>query len=138
MNHAPNLTRFRRTLLLVCILMWASAFCLSHIPLPQLPPLPGKDKSLHFIGFACLASILLLTLVAHGRGHDQKLLRRSAITLMVTAVYGAIDEITQPLVNRHGAGDDWLADVAGSVAAVIVWGIVLSVMGRRKKPKTPP
>ncbi len=138
MNHTPNLTRFRRTLLLMCILMWVSAFCLSHIPLPQLPDLPGKDKGLHFIGFACLASILLLTLMAHGRGHDQKLLRRCAITLLVTAVYGAIDELTQPLVKRHGTVDDWLADVAGSVAAVIVWGIVLSVLGKKKKPKTQP
>jgi VanZ family protein len=138
MNHAPNLAGFRRSLLLVCILMWASAFCLSHIPLERLPALPGKDKSLHFIGFACLGSILLLTLVAHSRRHDHKLLRLSAITLVVTAVYGAIDEMTQPLVRRYGALDDWLADVAGSVAAVVIWGIVLSVMGRKKKPKTQP
>jgi VanZ family protein len=45
----------------------------------------------------------------------------------VMVVYGACDEVTQPIVGRNCSIFDWLADIAGTVLAmalieVVRWG----------------
>ena len=41
---------------------------------------------------------------------------RAAIIILI---YAALDEITQPLVNRYASIIDWLADAAGMGVAIL-------------------
>ena len=54
--------------------------------------------------------------------------------------YAALDEMTQPLVNRYAAFDDWLGDVVGAAGAVMVlelgqWlGARFASVGKGRQP----
>lgn len=99
----------RRTCLLACIVVWTTEAVLTHIPLPKLPEAVPGDKTLHVIAYTAIASTLLLALWAYGRPLGRRLL----VALLVLAVYGAVDELTQPWGNRHASWLDWLADMGG-------------------------
>ena len=122
------LHRARRTVLIGCIAAWAGAFIATHIPAERLPQIGAGDRLLHALGFFVLGSFFLLTLAAHG----VRSARRAVLVICVLAVYAALDEVTQELVNRYASLDDWLADVVGAVAAVILWEILLRVLAARK------
>ncbi len=106
----------RRLCLLACIAVWTTEAVLTHIPLPTLPPVVPGDKTLHVVAYFVLGSVFLVTLSAYALG----LWRRLTIALAVLAVYAALDELTQPLVNRHASTRDWLADVVGVGIACIL------------------
>ena len=117
MNHSRIiLQRHKHLMLSVCVILWGLAFIVSHIPADRLPETHVSDKSLHFVGFFGLSSVLLLTLT----GYNVLRLRRVVAAICITAGYAAFDEATQALVNRQAAFGDWLADVCGAVLAVIV------------------
>ncbi len=116
---SPDTIRFTRLALAV---VWLTAFAATHVPGTHMPALYAGDELLHFIGFFCLASILMLGLFLRGRQRR----RRVVTALVVMVLYGALDELTQPLVNRGAAWGDWLADVGGAVAAVLVWELALA------------
>jgi VanZ family protein len=40
------------------------------------------------------------------------------LVIGICLLYGAIDELTQPLVGRFCSFDDWLADASGAIAVV--------------------
>ena len=50
--------------------------------------------------------------------------------IAVAILYGAFDEITQPLVNRHAAWRDWLADVLGALAAIVIFEAISALRKR--------
>jgi VanZ family protein len=109
----------RRTLLLACIVLWLGAAAATHTPAPRLPPLHTSDKVLHAGGYFVLGMAFLLTLRAYGwRGRWCIL-----IAVPVLLAYGALDELTQPWVNRCAAWDDWLADGAGAALAGSAFGM---------------
>jgi VanZ family protein len=108
-----------------CIILWVCAFVVSHFPLEKLPEMPTSDKTLHFAGFFILGAVLLLTLRIYRKARR----RRIAFTAISTIVYAAMDEITQPLVNRHADMADFAVDVAGVVAAIVVCESVLRLIG---------
>ncbi|MCK4277300.1 MAG: VanZ family protein [Phycisphaerae bacterium] len=118
-HHSPPARLRRRILLAGCISLWVGAFVVTHIPASQLPSIHVSDRTLHAVGFFALASIFGWTLRAHG--HQR--LRRVLLVLVLMTIYAAVDELTQPLVNRYAAWSDWFADVLGAVAAVLVWEI---------------
>lgn len=120
-SPAPASPRLRRLALLTCIGVWLTEAVFTHIPLPTLPPTVPSDKTLHVVAYFVLGSVFLLTLRAYALG----LWRRLAIALPVLAVYGALDELTQPLVNRHASVYDWLADAAGVLLAIAVHAVVV-------------
>jgi len=109
-------------------LTWLGAFVATHIPRGDVPPIGVSDKTLHALGYFVLATLLLLTLAARGAAR----VRRAALTAAVLAAYAAVDEITQALVNRQPAVDDWLADVLGAAAAIALWEVVLAIYARRR------
>lgn len=121
--------RRRRGLLAACITLWTTEAVLTHIPLPTLPPAAPSDKTMHFAAYFVLATSLLLTLWAYGRS----LSRRQMLTFLVMAAYGAVDELTQPLVNRHASLLDWIASAAGAAAAVAVHALVVMLHRRRRR-----
>jgi VanZ family protein len=87
---------------------WITIFALTHVPV-TIPKRGPGDKTIHFVVYAILGVLLWLSIKP----------RRWMIPAMVgmLMVYGAIDELTQPLVGRSCEFNDWLADSAGAVVA---------------------
>jgi len=110
---APVLHRMRRVLLVVCIATWVSAFVLTHTPRQKLPQIARGGTPSHLLGFFALGCMFYFTLAAHG----VRLRKRAILVAAALAVYGAFDEITQPLATRNADLYDWFADVIGAVAA---------------------
>ena len=88
---------------------------LSLRPLASLPPVPGTDKTHHFIAYAAL---MLPTAI---RKPKNWLL----ITLLFAICGGGI-ELVQPYVNRYGEVKDMVANVAGLGCGLIVAKILRS------------
>lgn len=110
----------------VATLLWLGsflgAFTLTHLPPPPEPrPHLIGDKAAHFAGFAGLGAISGWRFAGRGRS------RRGRLYLLLfagLALYGAVDEWTQPLVGRTCELGDWLADIGGAVpglVAVALW-----------------
>jgi VanZ family protein len=129
---------------------WVLVAIITHIP-PFVPPveiepepLIGKDKIAHFFGYAGLA-FLLLNVFARGGSHaatdvagtgspEQSPLRTrgfrlGAVPILATvatcAVYGVIDELTQPPFGRTADPKDYVANLIGTA-----FGILLIVLLR--------
>ncbi len=95
---------------------------LSLYPLPQLPNIPGTDKSHHFIAYALLFFPIAL--------HQPRYWLR--IGFVIILLSGLI-ELIQPWVNRYG---EWL-DLLANTAGVLVGGCV-GALSRKlliKKPR---
>jgi len=132
-NPSPLPYRRRRYLVIACAIVWTAAFVVTHTPSEHLPRLHAKDVTLHLIGYFIIASLFLVTLYARGTSRH----RRAALVFLIMLTYGALDEITQPLVNRSAAFFDWVADGIGTIAAILVCELLLamSVMRRRLRAR---
>src|SRR5688572_5741349 len=136
---APTGTPFRRLRLLFWLLTaawWALIATLTHLPLGDLPYVPGSDKTHHLLAYAALALFLGFALLF-------TFPRRWWLPWGVLAVgmcYGAVDELTQPLVGRWAEFDDWIADAVGTAAGilpVLIVQRVLDVPARAQKDHPP-
>lgn len=108
----------RRILLAALIALWSAEFIGTHLPLPRLPRIPGKDKTLHLLAYFFIGILFLSTLLAY----RVKFSKAFLAMLLIFPAYAAFDEITQPLVNRYADFADWRADMTGALAAAaIVW-----------------
>ena len=110
-------------------LVWMGAFVLTHIPAGRMPRTHISDKTLHTVGYAALALALLGVLAARGVGRARQLL----IAAVALPLYAAMDELTQPLVNRHASMTDWLADLLGVAVGMIVYRACVAVLDRRRR-----
>lgn len=109
----------RRTLWTLTIAYAAFHFIMTHLPATGVPRIGVGDKFLHFASYGFMSGSLYLSLWASA----VRPLKTAGIVLIAAAIYGAIDELLQPLVGRSQEWGDWLADVAGATVAVI--GITL-------------
>jgi len=128
MIDAPVASRRVRILsALVCGTLWAGSLTATHIPPDGLPEIEHvSDKTLHMSGYVVLAVSLGFTLRFRGATA-----RRVAIVLpIVMMLYGAFDELTQPLFGRHASWGDWLADIAGGVTGAVVCDALFRIRGR--------
>ncbi len=117
----------RITLLIVLIVYWLAIFTVTHLPPSKLPQVGVNDKVEHFVGYGILGALFYLTVWAY-----RPEFRHAWLLVVVTAMcYGAIDEWLQLAVGRTCELADWLADVGGSVIAVIVLSSVRWVMWKR-------
>jgi len=117
----------RITLLIVLIVYWLAIFTVTHLPPSKLPHVGVNDKVEHFVGYGILGALFYLTVWAY-----RPEFRHAWLLVVVTAMcYGAIDEWLQLAVGRTCELADWLADVGGSVIAVIVLSSVRWVMWKR-------
>jgi len=123
--------RVRRFTLIGCVVLWLCAFTATHIPINQISLFPSSDKTLHFLGFFGLTAAFLLTLILHGL----KPKRRIIVVLVSMILYAAFDELTQPLFNRYAAWGDWLADIAGAAAAVVLLELLMVARKKLAKPQ---
>ena len=110
----------RVVLWVLCAAYWVALFTLTHLPRVPVVGEPVPDKLAHFLAYGVLAGVLYLAKWASGSPAK----RSAYFVLTVSLLYGAMDEITQPLVGRSCELYDWLADAAG---AIIVVGVFASV-----------
>jgi VanZ family protein len=105
---------------------WLCIFTATHSPQATLPQTHLGDKAEHFIAYGLLA--LLMT--AWLRYTRPQLRGATWIVLAVCVAYAAIDETTQPIVNRFADMRDFLADAIGASVGTLI-GMVLF---RSRKP----
>jgi len=117
------LSRFLPT---VCVLLWVSAFVATHVPARRVPPTQFSDKTLHAVGYFALGVAFLMAMWSRGVSSRT----RAVVAACVIPAYGALDELTQPLVNRTAAWSDWAADLVGAAAAITALEGVLWLMRR--------
>lgn len=100
---------------------WLAIFTATHWPRLDIPGgrvLLSSDKLLHFTAYMILGLLLTWSLATLPRWRRRGILgmltyRRGAMALAVigiVALYGAFDELTQPLAGRSTELLDWLAD----------------------------
>lgn len=103
---------------------WLLLLVGTHLP---WAPGPGiallSDKVLHFAGFVGLA--LLLAWMFSFRSVLTK--THAVIVVVICGLYGAMDELTQPLSGRTCDVNDWLADLAGAAAGVAMFWLVSTI-----------
>lgn len=126
----------RRSADIICGMMFAGALVVTHLPpfhLSDFPEIPQADKIMHGVGYLVLAVALAITLKFHALARR----RRVWAVLVAMALYGAFDEITQPMFSRTASWGDWLADIVGVVVAVIVCETALGIRARGRRSSAP-
>jgi VanZ family protein len=96
-----------------CVLVF-----MTHYPKPEelLGRNPPSDKTLHFLAYGVLAGLAAATLATTARGLPRGIARLAA----GLAVFGAIDEVTQPLFSRAADPLDWVYDCIGITAGLAI------------------
>jgi VanZ family protein len=108
----------QRISLAILVAYWCVLFIATHVPIPQ-PDLgvENDDKWIHAFAYGVLA--LLVATAWSLRANFGW--RQAFIVLVILAIYGALDEITQIPVNRQADVADWLFDVVGIVVGLAVF-----------------
>jgi VanZ family protein len=106
--------------LIPLVLYWPALFVLSHIPIPKMVyRAQVSDKSLHFIAYLVLVFLLWFAV-----NPDRKVNWRKAgawWVLLVVTWYGAADEVLQSFVGRSCDAMDFLSNLAGTFAGLILF-----------------
>jgi len=95
------------------LLMLAAITALSFSPLPEPPPVPGDDKTLHLVAYAALAFPVFLRRPRHWVWIG-----------LSFVVYSGVIELLQPYVNRYGEWMDLAANTAGVVCCLLLTGLI--------------
>jgi len=129
-----TLSQRQKLTIIPLLLYWPAIFIFAHIPIPELVyRAQVSDKSIHLLGYLVLIFLLWFSL-----SPDKKVSwRRAAVwlVLLVVICYSAGDEILQKYVGRKCDFKDFLADLAGALAGLILftfltfWPALLVVTG---------
>lgn len=101
---------------------------LTHIPQEMMPrtlQVRLIDKVEHIAAYGAVA---FLSLLSFRRWPGVKAM---LVLLLVGAVIGVADEVTQPWFNRSASVHDWIADVVGMSVACVVFSLIQLLQGRR-------
>ena len=112
----------------------ATIFAASSIPdLGELPGGVSPDFG-HFVGYALLGGLLAR---AFADGRAAGLTNRAAgFAWIGSAFYGATDEFHQSFVpGRTPDVNDWLVDIAGAAAAILVCRALAMAIGRWRQSR---
>jgi VanZ family protein len=82
---------------------------LSLFPLPELPDMPGNDKSGHLIAYATLMLPVAIRRPKHWLLYG-----------LFFIAYSGVIELIQPFVNRYGEWLDLLANVTGLLLGAVI------------------
>jgi len=96
--------------LTIATLFTAIVVLFTHIPqeiMPERLQVRGLDKIEHFAAYGVITLLFVLSL------RDRFSLLSAAALFFSISALGAVDELTQPLVNRVASPFDWLADIVG-------------------------
>jgi VanZ family protein len=119
----------RRAVTAALVLYWIALFTATHLPrIPRPLELNVSDKWEHYAAYAILGLLLAARRAASGP------LSWRAMTWIWAAaiVYGAFDELTQPLFGRHDDLLDWRADIVGSATGILVFAVLARCVARRR------
>jgi len=105
------------TLLILSVITFLSLW-----PLGALPPVPGTDKTHHFIAYAFLMLPTALRKPAHWIVYG----------FFFIAYSGGI-ELVQPFVNRYGEWLDLLANFTGLVCGVIIAELITFITSAKSE-----
>ncbi len=113
--------------ILLC-LYWPALFISTHIPRVPNIGVHAGDHTLHFVAYFILTFLFWLAT----KGFVRPSLRKAAVykVVIMFALYGVLDELTQKFVNRHCSLGDWLSDIGGIVSALVVMAILTHAVGR--------
>jgi VanZ family protein len=128
------LSRRQKLTVISLLLYWPGVFVLAHIPIPQLVyKAHVSDKGLHFLVYLILTFLLWFAISPNKKVNW----RKAAVwwVLFVVVWYGVVDEWLQGYVGRSCDVTDFFADLAGTLAGLILfsfftfWPVLLVVMG---------
>jgi VanZ family protein len=128
------LLRRQKVIIISLLVYWPVLFVLAHIPIPQLVyKAQVSDKGLHFLAYLILVFLLWFAISSNKKVNW----RKRAVWLVLFAVvwYGVADELLQRYVGRSCDVRDFLADLAGTLAGLILfsffsfWPVLLIVTG---------
>ncbi|MEX0818140.1 MAG: VanZ family protein [Pirellulaceae bacterium] len=109
---------------------WIAIFVGTHMPHGVRGPVKVHDKVLHFGAYAGLAFLLAAALTTMRMRYAALLL-----PLIVAAIYGCIDELSQNAVpGRQADFADWVADVLGAGVGVLTFAIISLALARLFAP----
>ena len=114
--------------LVFAITFTATIILLTHIPQEVMPTrlqTSGLDKLEHVMAYGLITFLFILS------PRNSYSMLSASLLFFAVLVVGAIDELTQPFVNRIASFTDWLANVIG-----IVTVLLLSIVGKRQFQKT--
>jgi len=108
-------------------LYWLLIFILTSIPGKSIPKvLGGVDKIKHLGAYFVLAFLLSFALKMQN-GYPKISKNSIFFTLLITSLYGLLDEIHQIFIpGRHFDWWDLLADIVGSVLGILLVKIIIS------------
>jgi VanZ family protein len=129
MTAEPRANLVQRISLALLAAYWVALLVATHVP-PVPPPIVLRhgDKWLHFTAFALLAALFAWTWSLRGSFGW----RQALAALAILALYGAIDEITQPYFGRYGHVADWYADLLGSVTGLVAFLLAGRLVRQRR------
>ena len=98
---------------------WIILFIATTLPVESVPSIGVGDKLNHFGAYFVLSVLLFLALLFQKK-FTLTLNLIAVYVLVISAVYGAADELHQMLIpGRSAEFLDWLSDVAGTFLGVI-------------------
>lgn len=110
----PIINTTKKYWLVLTLFLLSAITVLSLTPLPELPPVPGSDKTHHFIAYG---SLMLPTAIKKPKNWLW-------ITLFFIAWSGGI-ELIQPMVNRYGELLDLVANIGGLFVGWLLGNLIL-------------
>ena len=120
--------RFAKPSLLVLIVYWTGLFIGTHTPRTSIVDFTVTDKVLHYAAYLGLTFLLALTWSLY-----RPFVARSYVAVLaLLAAYGAVDELLQIPVGRHGDPLDWIADLCGVLSALALFWMTLKLRGRAR------
>ena len=81
--------------------------------MPERLKVGGLDKIEHFAAYGAITTLFALSI------KDRLSLLSAAALFFAISVLGAVDELTQPFVNRTASPFDWLADIVGIIVVLL-------------------
>lgn len=120
---------YRRLVVTALTAYWLLMFTATHVPkIPRELEPKISDKWQHYVAYAGLGVLL-----AAWWSLRRRLAWGAAFGLLaVAALYGAFDEITQPLFGRDAELLDWRADVIGAATGLALYAIVSWMTSSRR------
>jgi VanZ family protein len=100
---------------------WLLIFAATHLPQAALPPTQLGDKTEHFIAYGILSFIMMFWI----KLTRPRMRGVAIVVLAVCTLYAAVDELTQPIVNRHCDVRDFLADSVGAGIGILISMLLL-------------
>ncbi len=98
---------------------WLLLFVLTTLPGSSLPHFKINDKVLHFASYFILSVLLNCSLRLQNK-YPAARKYSVLITLIITALYGMLDELHQELIpGREADIKDWIADMAGATLGML-------------------